>query len=51
LLIIDISGKCLLQKQLTETNTSFDVSGLEDGIYIVKIVTDDQIFTEKIVKY
>jgi hypothetical protein len=34
-----------------ENNTSFDVSGLENGIYIVKVISDNQISTEKIVKY
>jgi ligand-binding sensor domain-containing protein len=50
-MIIDISGKCLMQKQLTEKNTSLDVSGLVNGIYIIMLISDSQICTKKIVKY
>ena len=49
--ICDISGKSVLQKQIRDNNTSIDVSGLDDGIYIVKVLSDNQISTSKIVKY
>jgi ligand-binding sensor domain-containing protein len=49
--VFDISGKCLLQKQITENESSVDVSCLENGIYFVKVIYDKKIFTEKIVKY
>jgi ligand-binding sensor domain-containing protein len=48
--IFDISGKCLLQKQITGNERTVDVSGLEEGIYIIKIIYDNKIFTGKVVK-
>jgi ligand-binding sensor domain-containing protein len=49
--VFDISGKCLLQKQIKENESSVDVSGLESGIYIVSVLYDSKIFTGKVVKY
>jgi len=49
--VFDISGKCLLQEQITENENSVDVSCLENGIYFVRVMHDKQIFTGKIVKY
>jgi gluconolactonase len=46
----DITGKSLLQKEFRENNTSIDVSGLENGIYFVKVWLDNQMFTGKFVK-
>ncbi|OGS41211.1 MAG: hypothetical protein A3K77_06440, partial [Euryarchaeota archaeon RBG_13_31_8] len=51
LLVFDISGKCLFQKQIKENESSVDVSGLVSGIYFVKVMYNNQIFTEKVVKY
>jgi ligand-binding sensor domain-containing protein len=48
--IFDISGKCLLQKQITGNERTVDVSGLEEGIYIIKVIYDNKIFTGKVVK-
>ena len=47
----DISEKCLLQKQITEDNTSLDVSCLENGIYVVRVMCDNKIFAGEFVKY
>ena len=49
--ICNISGKSVLQKQIQDNNTSVDVSGLHDGIYIVRMIYGNQVFTSKIVKY
>jgi hypothetical protein len=49
--VFDISGKYLLQKQITENNTSLDVSYLENGIYVVRVMCDNKIFAGKFVKY
>jgi hypothetical protein len=49
--VFDVSGKCLLQDQITEGENSVDVSGLGNGIYFVRVMHDKQIFTRKIVKY
>jgi gluconolactonase len=49
--VFDITGKSLLQKEILENENSIDVSGLENGIYFVKVLSDSQFFTEKFVKY
>ena len=49
--IHDITGKKILQKQIIENITIIDVSGFESGIYIVRVLSDHQILTKKIVKY
>jgi gluconolactonase len=48
--INDISGKSLIQKEILENNASIDVSGLNQGIYLVKVLLDKQILTGKFVK-
>jgi hypothetical protein len=45
----DITGKLVFQKEIPENNTSIDVSGLDKGIYMVKVSSDNQIFTGEIV--
>jgi hypothetical protein len=47
----NISGKSVLLKEIQGNNSSIDVSGLDNGIYIVKVLSDNQMFTGKIVKY
>jgi gluconolactonase len=47
----DISGKSVLQNEIHENNSSIDVSGLENGIYFVKVSSDNQLFTGKFVKH
>jgi hypothetical protein len=49
--VFDIMGKCLLQKQIAENESSVDVSCLGDGIYFVRVIHNKQIITRKIVKY
>jgi len=49
--VFDISGKDLLQKQITEDNSSLDVSCLENGIYVVRVICDNKIFAGEFVKY
>jgi len=49
--IFDNSGKSVLQRDMAENNTSIDVSCLVNGIYLVKVLSDNQLFTGKIVKY
>jgi hypothetical protein len=48
--VFDISGKSVLQMEIRENNTSIDVSGLDNGIYFVKVLSDNQMFTGKFVK-
>lgn len=49
--IQDISGKLVMQQHIAQNITSVDVSGLERGIYIVKVSCATHVFTSKIVKY
>ena len=42
---LDISGKSVLLKEIQGINTSVDVSGLEIGIYFVKVSSDNQWLT------
>jgi hypothetical protein len=46
----DITGKHAFQKEITKNNTSIDVSGLENGIHLVKVWSDNQLFTGEFVK-
>jgi len=48
--VFDITGKSLLQRQIQQDNPSLDVSDLENGIYFVKVVSDNQFAIGKFVK-
>lgn len=49
--IYDTTGKSVFQKEIRENNTSVDVSGLFNGIYFLKVWSENQLFTKKFVKY
>jgi hypothetical protein len=46
--IIDINGKVIKAKQVNHTINTFDLSNYENGIYFVKVITNNQIITKKI---
>ncbi len=48
--IFNISGKRLLQRQMTEQQTVVDVSGLVQGVYFVRITTDATVLVTKFIK-
>ncbi len=50
IVIFDITGKQIIEKTAISQNAMIDLSSFESGIYIVKIQTDNEIFTTKIVK-
>ena len=50
LIITDITGKQLIEKKQIKQNETISLSGFENGIYIIKIQTDEEIFTIKIIK-
>ena len=50
IVISDITGKTLIKKTNIQQNETIDLSSFESGIYIIKIQTDKEIFTTKIVK-
>ncbi len=51
LLIRNATGNILFQQQITEPNTTIDVSGLKSGIYVVKVVREMGVQVGKIVKW
>ena len=48
--IIDMQGRLIFQQQLDKNNATFDLSAYSNGVYFVKLTTDDGIKTEKIIK-
>ncbi len=48
--ISDITGKTIIERTEIQQNEMIDLSNFENGIYIIKIQTDNEIFTTKIVK-
>ena len=50
LTILNITGKTIIERINIKQNEMIDLSSFECGIYIVKIQTDNEIFTTKIVK-
>jgi hypothetical protein len=46
--IIDINGKLIIAKQVNNTSNTFDLSNYENGIYFVKVKTNNQLITKKI---
>ena len=48
--ILDITGKIIIEKTDVGQNEMFDLSTFENGIFIIKIQTDNEIFTTKIIK-
>jgi len=47
--IIDVSGKVLLSKKLYQNNNIIDISMLNNGIYIVELLTSKNISKQKII--
>ena len=50
IVISDIAGKQLIEKSEIQQNETIDLSGFENGIYILSIQTDKEMFSTKIVK-
>jgi len=48
--IIDITGKELFTRQITEQQTVVDVSGLVSGVYLVRVSNDRTVIVGKFVK-
>ena len=47
--LFDVKGQLLVQKQWFEKETDIDLSGFSDGIYFIKLKTDNSLQTEKII--
>ena len=50
LTIFDVTGKTLIKRTEIQQNEIIDLSSFENGIYIISIQTDNEIFTTKIIK-
>lgn len=48
--LYDSFGNLLLNKKITQTKERIDLSQFSNGAYLVKLQTDDQIVTKKIIK-
>ena len=48
--LYDISGKLIYTNQLSEYQQSIDVSNLNAGVYLMKILFTDKVVTHKVVK-
>jgi len=46
--ILDVSGRVVFTDQVNSTPYKVDTSGLDNGVYIVQIITEDGISTEKV---
>ncbi len=49
LCIYDLSGKCLIKKEFNN-KTVKEVGSLKSGVYLLKLITEQGIFIEKIIK-
>ncbi len=50
LTIFNINGQVISQRQITEPLINMDISGLSQGVYFVKVVSNDGVSVEKFVK-
>jgi len=50
LTILDITGKQVIEKTEVQQNEQIDVSSFDSGIYVISIITDNEIFTTKLIK-
>jgi hypothetical protein len=48
--VYDINGRSILNKQTDENIINIDSSTLSKGIYFVKIVAGDRLYTQKVIK-
>jgi len=47
--LFNMSGKLLLQKELNEQNSTINISSIENGTYLLKFVSLEQVFTKKLI--
>jgi hypothetical protein len=45
-----LSGKILLQKEISGDQMTFNTTGLPKGVYILQIHSEDEVISKKIVK-
>ncbi|HPB24482.1 MAG TPA: T9SS type A sorting domain-containing protein [Bacteroidales bacterium] len=47
--IVDITGKIVLRKNILKTSQTIDIRSLEKGMYIVKVTSEKNTFSEKLI--
>jgi len=47
--IVDITGKLVLRKNILKTSQTIDIRSLEKGMYIVKVTSEKNTFSEKLI--
>ena len=50
ILIFDITGKPLLDYRLSGVVSNVDVSAFSSGMYVIKVITQDQVLVQKLIK-
>ncbi|TVQ12270.1 MAG: T9SS C-terminal target domain-containing protein [Bacteroidetes bacterium] len=50
IMIIDVSGRLLLEQQLSGSPTQFNISHLPAGIYLVRVFTREAVYQQKLIK-
>jgi len=48
--ILDLNGQELLQRTITDLSTTIDVSALQGGIYVIKVIGEKKVQVGKFVK-
>ena len=48
--IYNLNGQQLITRQITESQTVVDVSGLPSGVYFVKVKDDEKVMVQKVIK-
>jgi hypothetical protein len=48
--LLDVSGRIILENPLARENQTIDLSGLESGLYLLKIRVGERLFVKKVVK-
>ena len=49
--ISDVSGKLIIEKPDMQQNEKIDLLGFENGIYLIRIQTENKYLIKKIIKY
>lgn len=48
--LTDMQGKILADQKMNEIEISFDLSHLAQGVYLIKVNSNDRVFTESVIK-
>ena len=47
--IIDLSGRISLDKRISKANSTINISELETGIYLIKLIENSNVFTNRLI--